>query len=118
MAKTFYDHRLIDLATSTGSLSPAQIRLVGSTLDKIDADNARKAALEAILGILDAGQGLSAWKLATRLESRLRRFEAVSRRRIESGARPATDEELCLAILSGGPVCARKLWTEIRALGV
>lgn len=109
--------RLIDLATATGLLLPRQIRIVGAMLYEIDRLSARRTALERATAILDAGQGLSRWALAQRLEKALARFAAVGMKRVESGHRPLTElEKHLLVLLESGPRCSSKLWLEIRDL--
>ena len=109
--------RLLSLATATGYLSPGAIKLVGSMLAELDTLNARQAALNRACAILDAGQGLSRWTLALRLEAAAKRFKAVGYRRIVDGHRRCQNElELALfTLIETGPCCARKLWDELRA---
>lgn len=107
--------RLLSLATATGQLTAAQVRLIGACLDRLDAMNARRTAMEGAVAILDPGQGLSRWALALALESRLKRFDGLSRRRVLAGYRPATALEIhLLVLLESGPRCASKLWEELR----
>lgn len=54
--------RLLSLATATGQLTAAQVRLIGACLDRLDAMNARRTAMEGAVAILDPGQGLSRWR--------------------------------------------------------
>lgn len=109
--------RLLSLASATGKLTPAQVRLVGATLDALDRMNARQRALAGASAILDAGQGLSRWALALRLESALTRFDGHPRRRVLAGYRPPTAfEQHLLVLLESGPRSAPRLWEELRAL--
>lgn len=99
------------LATATGQLSGRQVRLVGGMLAELSRLDRRRAALEAATAILDPDGVLS-----KALERALRRFDAVSRRRIEAGYRPPTAlESALLALLDcGGPTCREKLYLELR----
>ena len=97
--------RLEALATATGCLSPRQVRLVGGMLAEIDRLDRRKTALAASRDSLDPEGELSRWQCALRLEQALVRFDAVSRRRIESGYRTPTRLEIALLAMldCGGP---------------
>jgi hypothetical protein len=109
--------RLEQLATVTGTLSPRQVRLLGGTLAELDRLDRRQAAILAARDALDPDRRLSTWQCAKALERALRRFDGTPRKRILAGHRPPSRLEIALLVLvTDGPQCARKLWTEIREL--
>ena len=95
--------RLEALATCTGQLSTAHIALIGATLDRLEALDARQAALAGAVGILRAQGYRSRNALAVRLEWLLNRFDGQPRKNVQSGHRLATDLELCLLKLLPPP---------------
>lgn len=93
---------------------------ISSALDAADQQLRRKAALEAILAMLDPTGCQSLWRNAKRIEAAIRRLNGVPLRRIRAGHRTATPLEALLIDLMElpGPQTHEKLFQELRKLAL
>lgn len=99
-----------------GSIPASIGRPLSSALDELERKQRRQAALEGAVGILDAGQSPSTYRLSRALAAALLRYERA-RKRIEGGHRPASELETHLAIIAAtGCQSWRKLFDEIREI--
>ena len=113
--------RLMHLASATGTLSPASVKMVGGMLAELAEQMNREAAYRTLTAALDPKGTLSRWGLSQAIAERMKRFGPVAYRRILAGDRPVNSAvEAALVELCGqcGPDSARRIWDELGELGL
>lgn len=119
--------RLMALASATGQLSPAAVKLIGGMLNRLDVlvdrEAARSAALQVAIAALSAEWAgrvkLSTHRMTQLLAAHLNRFESPAYARILAGKRECQDElEFALFALleNPGPRCLSKLTPQVAAV--
>lgn len=110
--------QLIGGPLAAGEIPRCVGRKISAALDVADQQLQRRAALEAILAMLDPSASQSLWQLAKSLESAIARLRGTPLRRIQSGHRPASElEALLMELLElPGARTHEKLFQELRKL--